>query len=47
MKNYVSNAQGINKSSCIWTEKPTTFDFLIPDHDENPELRVKFQPITG
>lgn len=30
MKNYVSNAQGINKSSCIWTEKPTTFDFLLP-----------------
>ena len=43
MKNYVSNAQRINKSSCIWTEKPRTSDFflshrIVRSYDENWDL---------
>ena len=50
MKNYVSNAQEINKSSCIWTEKPRTSDFfrtIVSSYDKNSDLRLDFQPITG
>ena len=51
MKNYVSNAQRINKSSCIWTEKPRTSDFflshrIVRSYDENWDLRLNFKPTT-
>ena len=52
MKNYVSNAQGINKSSCIWTEKLRTSNFflshpIVRSYDENWDTRLDFKPITG